>query len=379
MEKEMTAAKPDEWLSLTEIQESYYNKFMEQVSHGERKLLNALELTEKINSVQVGTTPRERVWFRNKASLYRYHLADDNGSLGQTRPRIPLLIIYALINKPYILDLRPNSSFIRYMLERGFDIFLLDWGTPGAEDAEMDLEDYVLEYIPRAIGKMRQITGQDDFSLLGYCMGGTMSAIYAAAHPDDQPKNLILLAAPIDFEKANTFSLWLQEQYFNVDLLVDGLGIIPADLIDYGTKMLKPFQNYVQNYLDLHGKLWDDHYVESWLAMNKWVNDGIPMAGETFRRWVIDFYRNNKLVKGKLTLGGKRVSLKNLDCSLLSIIADRDHLVPPDMSSTLVDMISSEDKTQHIISAGHVGMVAGRGAVTQLWPLIANWLEQRSV
>jgi polyhydroxyalkanoate synthase len=112
--------------------------------------------------------------------------------------------------------------------------------------------------------------------------------------------------------------------------------------------------------------------------MNKWVNDGIPMSGATFRRWVTDFYRGNKLVKGEMKLGDKHLHLQNIRCGLLNVIAERDHIVPPAMSKTTTIMVGSNDKTELNIPAGHVGMVAGRGAVKQLWPTIADWLEKRS-
>jgi polyhydroxyalkanoate synthase len=364
-----------------EMQGSIYDKLNEEFSNGQLRFINALELPEKMRNVQVGLTPRERIWYKNKASLYHYFLPDGGGALlepGQPKPRIPLLIVYALINKPYVLDLRPNSSFIDYMLQRGFEVYLLDWGTPSDEDGRIRLDDYVLDYIPRAIRKMRQHAGVNEFTLLGYCMGGTLSLLYTAARKDDQPENLILLASPVDFGQPNTFSLWLKEQYFNVDALVNTLGLVPGEMVDFGSKMLKPFQNYVQSYLDLHGKLWDDKFVESWVAMNKWVNDGIPMSGETFRQWVNDFYRHNKLLKGEMVLGSRQISLKDITCNLLSVIAERDHIVPPEMTRPLMNAVGSKDKYEHSIPAGHVGMVAGRGAVKQLWPMIGDWMEKRS-
>jgi len=377
----MTSGYNDVWLTNPELQGEMYKKFQEDIDHNRLSYINALELPEKMRKVQVGTTPRERIWSRNKAVLYRYHLPEDLDSLvktGQKKPRVPLLIVYALINKSYVLDLRPGSSFIAYMLQRGFDIFLLDWGTPAEEDANLNFEDYVLGYIRRAVQKVRQTAGVKEYSLLGYCMGGTLSTLYTATFTDDPPQNLILLASPIDFDQPNTFRVWLQDKYFDVDAMVNTLGLVPGEMIDFGSKMLKPFQNYVQSYMDLHGKLWDDKFVDSWVAMNKWVNDGIPMAGATFRRWVIDFYRGNKLVRGEMKLGDKHVHLQNIRCGLLNVIAERDHIVPPAMSKTTTIMAGGDDKTELNIPAGHVGMVAGRGAVKQLWPTIADWLEKRS-
>src|SRR6266513_797430 len=140
-----------------------------------------------------GQTPKEVIWTKNKAKLYHYEPTIEK------RFPIPILIIYALINRPYVLDLMPGNSFVEYMVKHGFDVFMLDWGTPGDEDKKLSFEDYVLDYIPRAVKKVLRASKAEEISLLGYCMGGTMTAMYAALFPDKPLRNLVLLTAPTDF------------------------------------------------------------------------------------------------------------------------------------------------------------------------------------
>src|SRR5579859_3281890 len=146
-------------------------------------------------SYPVGQTPKEVVWTLNKAKLYRYISMVPPE---QRRP-VPLLLVFALMNRPTILDLRPGASFIEYMVKRGFDVYLLDWGTPGPEDKHLKFDDYVLEYLPRAIRKLKSVSGSDTFSLLGWCIGAIITTMYAALRPNDGLRNLILLTAPLDF------------------------------------------------------------------------------------------------------------------------------------------------------------------------------------
>src|SRR5215472_8722590 len=115
----------------------------------------------------IALTPKELVWTLNKAKLYRYTPVVS----AQRRHRIPLLLVFAIMNRPYILDLRPGHSFVEFMVGRGFDVYLLDWGSPGFEDRHLKFDDYALEYLPRVIRKVKALSGCEEFSLLGWCMG----------------------------------------------------------------------------------------------------------------------------------------------------------------------------------------------------------------
>ena len=177
---------------------------------------------------------------------------------------MPLLLVFALMNKPYILDLRPGNSFIEYMVKQGYDVYLLDWGAPGPEDKDLKFDDYVLDYLPRAIRKVKAVSGSDEFSMLGWCIGAILSTIYAALRPDDGLKNLILLTAPLDFtdKTAGGFVRWVNDQCFDPDKIVDAFGNVPGEMIDYGAKALKPVENYIGSYLTLWDNLDNPRIVE---------------------------------------------------------------------------------------------------------------------
>lgn len=329
--------------------------------------------------VSVGLTPRETVWALNKTKLYRYQPTEPIDP--QDEKRVPLLLVYALINKPYIFDLRPGSSFIEYLVNQGFDVFLLDWGTPGPEDKKTSFDDYATQYLPRAVRRMLHVSGASEFSILGYCIGATLTALYAALNPEAPIRNIIFLTPPLDFSErdASLFSTWLDERYFDVDKLVDSLDNIPPEMVEVGAKLLKPVENFVGSYTTLYWEFMDDpDAVSNWKAMHKWIHDGVPFAGEAFRQWIKDYIRGNELIQSEHVVNGQRVDLANIRASLLNVIAEYDHLVPPSQSKSVMDLVSSEDKTLDIIPAGHVGLMGGRNARHKLWPRLAEWLALRS-
>lgn len=326
-----------------------------------------------LSEVAIGQTPKEVIWTRNKAKLYHYL------PVIEKRYPVPLLLVYALINKPYILDLRPGGSLIEYLLKRGYEVYLLDWGTPGYEDRHLKIDDYVLDYLPRAIKHTLRHAQASQISLLGYCLGAVLSVCCAALSDDLPLKNLILMAAPLDFSEKGLLRTWLDPEYFELDLIVDSYGLIPAEMLDFGLKLLKPFNNFVLTYTSLLNKSEDKQAVEAWASMQKWVNDGVPLAGETFRQWVRDFYLGNKLTSAQLILNGQQVDLAKIKISLLNIIAAKDHITLPSQSQPIMDLVSSRDKEQLILEGGHVGLVAGSGAVKGLWPALDSWLSSRSI
>ena len=324
----------------------------------------------------IAQTPKELVWTLNKAKLYRYiPVVAPEG-----RYRVPLLLVFALMNRPYILDLRPGHSFVEFMVSRGYDVFLLDWGVPGPEDKNLQFDDYALEYMPRAIRKLKAITGVEEFSVLGWCIGAILTTIYAAMRPDEGLRNLLLLTAPLDFSNKQglTFARWTDEKHFDVEKVLAAFGNMPGEMMDYGAKALKPVENYIGNYL----KLWDNvdnpQVVESWHAMNTWVTDNIPLAGGAFRQLIVDLYRNDRLMKGELMIRGQRVDLSRLRANLLTVIAEGDHITPPCQSEAVLAKVGSSDKEVFRVPGGHIGIMAGSGAHKRTWPHIDTWLGGRS-
>ncbi len=320
-----------------------------------------------------GQTPKETIWTKNKAKLY--HFQTETGKQHKT----PILIVYALINRPYILDLIPGNSLVEYLSEQGYDVYMLDWGIPGDEDADLSFEDYVLDYMPRAIRKVLRKSGEDQITLFGYCMGGTMCAMYASLFPETL-RNLVLLTAPTDFAEENIglYALFTSENHLDPGLLADAFGNIPGEMIDTGNRMLRPVTNYVGTYVSMWERIFEDKPMESWLAMNKWVNDGPPFPGATFKQWIRDFYQQNKLIKGEVYLRGRRVDLSNINIPILNVAGTKDHICTLPQAEATTNAVSSTDKEFFTLDAGHVGLMTGRGARQGLWPKLTDWLESRS-
>ncbi len=325
---------------------------------------------------KIAQTPKTLVWTLNKAKLYRYVPAVPEEQLHKT----PLLLVFAIMNRPYVLDLRPGHSFVEYMRNRGYDIYLLDWGAPGPEDRNLKFDDYALEYMPRVMRKLKSVSGRKQFNMLGWCLGALISTLYAALRPNDGLKNLILLTAPLDFsdKTSSGFVRWTNSDEFNADQIVDAFGNVPGGIIDYGAKSLKPVENFVGSYINLWDRIDDPKVVESWHAMNTWVRDNIDMAGGAYRQLINDFYKHNRLKEGTLLLRGERVDLKNLKANVLNVIAEADHITPPCQSEGIMDLLGCTDKEVFKVRGGHIGIMAGSGAEKTTWPHIDAWLAKRA-
>ena len=324
----------------------------------------------------IAQTPKELVWSLNKAKLYRYTPVVP----AEERYPIPLLLVFAIMNRPHILDLRPGHSFVEFMVGNGFDVYLLDWGIPGIEDKGTKLDDYAMEYLPRAIRKMKTVSGSEQFSMLGWCIGAILTTIYAAMRPEDGLKNLLLLTAPLDFSNRNqvTFARWTDERYFDVEKILAAFGNMPGEMIDYGAKALKPVDNYVTNYWKLWDNLDDPRAVEAWHAMNTWVTDNIPMAGAAYRQLIVELYRKNALIQNQLYVKNELVDLSKIRANLLTVIAAGDHITPPCQSEAILGKVSSTDKETYHVPGGHIGIMAGSRAHRTTWPHIQQWLSARS-
>ncbi len=353
-----------------------------------RKYATGAHLILQVSEIETGRTPREVVWQEDKARLYRYKPA------AEKRFPVPVLLVYALILRPYIVDLVPGNSLVEYLGNEGFDVYLLDWGVPGDEDRQLSFENYVLDYLPEAVEQVLSNSGAEELSLFGYCQGGTMSLMYASLFPGKPPKNLILLATPVDFAPDNPglFGLWSvltsgkyfePDLFFDPDLVVETFGNFPANVpsrfTGAATSTLKPLADY---YARVHARLWENveqkKAFESFLAVSKWVDDGVPFPGEAFRRWIRDFYYKNKLAKGEFELRGRRVDLSNVECPVLNIAGEKDYISPLSQAEPTMDLVGSEDKEFLVLDAGHMGLMASPIAKEELWPRVRDWLESRS-
>ena len=348
----------------------------EQIHKGLTRYAEGVKVVVDSLEAPVGLTPKETVWTLNKTKLYRYIPTRPE----EERHPVPLLLVYALINKPFIFDLAPDRSYIEYMVDQGFDVYLLDWGSPGPEDRHTTFDDYVTLYLHRAVRKMLRVSGAKEITMLGYCLGATLVTVYAALYADAPIRNLILLTAPIDFSSPpeGSMAMWLEEERLDVDNLVGAFDNVPGELIRLWAKMLKPAENFVGAYVSVWKALDDRTAVEGWQAINRWVEDVIPFAGAAFRQFVQEYVRGNELIKGQHEIEGQRVDLANIDAALLNIVAKYDHLVAQSQSESLMELVSSEDKELRVIPSTHVGIMASGRARYKLWPELVEWLAPRS-
>jgi polyhydroxyalkanoate synthase len=316
----------------------------------------------------VGLTPKELVWRKNKARLYRYVRTEPASH------RTPIFLVLPLINRAYILDLRPGASFVEFLLGEGFDVFLIDWGTPGDEDRALDVTALVTRYLPRAAKAIQRTTGADQMTVLGYCIGGVLATCFAALHPH-VVRNLVLLTAPLDFAEAGQFGRMTARDTFPVERLTETFPIVPGQVPDIGSKLLNPIANYVGTYTRLWERLGDPTFdVQAWQAMYRWVNDSVPFAGAAFRQWIVEFYQENRLARDMLEMDGRPVRLSAIRSPVLNIAASRDQIAPRATTSTVTKRVGSVDASEILIEGGHVGIVVGRSASQNLWPRVGTWL-----
>jgi polyhydroxyalkanoate synthase len=336
-----------------------------------QRLLNLPQVMRAALETRGSATPRDIVMREGTHELVRYRR-----DTPATQPD-PVLLCYALVNRPYILDLEPGKSVVEQYLRRGFEVYLIDWGVPSHADRGFDLEHYVA-FLAKAADLVRREHRRPSVHLLGYCMGGTLGALLAATEPE-MVKTLSLLAAPLDFSgRESLLNLWTQPRHFDVDDFLDRHGNCPAWFLQLCFLYMNPVRNFVDKPIAFYEHLDDPRAVASTLALERWLNDNIPVAGATFRQFVKNLYQRNELVNGEFVLGGQRVDLGRIRCPLLLLTAKNDHLVPPGSTEGVRPHVGSGDVTSMGLSAGHVGLVVGGKAHQRFWPEATRWAAERS-
>jgi polyhydroxyalkanoate synthase len=353
-----------------DLMRRWQEQFQEDTARNLGRLKNFVELTRDPDAHGLGPSPREEVYRKRKARLYRY-------ASERTRTTPVLFVPNLGISRPYIFDLLTGSSFVEHLTGQGFDFYLLDWGVFGPEDNDLTLERCVTRILPRMIAKTLATSGAEELSILGYCMGAPLSASYLGITPDAPVKNFVDMAGPIDFSRIGLFGKWLDKRWFDADRFVDTLGQIPSEAVRLGFKMLKPPMD-LQTGINLWWNLWNDNYVRGFKALNQWANEYKPFPGEFFRQWVKDFYQDNKLIKGELVLDGRTARLETITCPVLVVGAREDNIAPPPSVKALIDAVGSSDKQYLELPGGHISLVAGRAAYKDCWPTVSSWLAERS-
>jgi polyhydroxyalkanoate synthase len=332
----------------------------------------ALEQTERIENVEVGQTPSEVVYEENKLELLHYEPMTDE------QHDVPILIVYALINKPFILDLQPDRSVVRRLLEAGHDVYLIDWNEPSKLDQHLTLDDYVNRYIDNCVDVVRERSGQDSINILGYCMGGTMTAMYTAHH-QEKVRTLGLMAAGLCFDDTGgVLELWGDGDYYDPEDVVDVFGTVPAEMLDVGFAVMDPVANYVSKYVRLYDNLENDEFVENFARMERWLGEGIDVAGETYVQFLEDIYQDNKLYDNELYVGGQHVDVTSIEVPILQITGEYDHLIPSESSKPFNEVVGSDDTEVIEYPTGHIGLAVSGSSHTDVWPHVAEWYLEKS-
>jgi polyhydroxyalkanoate synthase len=331
--------------------------------------LTTFQQLSEVEEVDVATAPKEEVWHDGKVKLYRFQ--NDN----VTSP-VPLMITYALVNRPDMMDLQPDRSVIRRLLDHGIDVYLIDWGYANRADRYKTMDDYINGYMDDAVDFIREKHQLEKIHLLGVCQGGTFSVIYSALYPE-KVQSLITMVTPIEFDvKEGLLFRW--SKAIDVDAIVDGCnGVVPGDFLNMGFDLMKPLSK-VRKYTGLPKMLENKDRLMNFLRMEKWVADSPDQPGETYRQFIKDLFQQNKLVKGELKVGNKKVDLKKVQAPLLNIFAKDDHIVPPESTKPLNDYVDSKDAQTYEFPGGHIGVFVGSRSQKDLSPTIANWLKERS-
>ncbi len=334
------------------------------------KLQKGYRTLKDIDKVEVATTPKELVWECDKVKMYHY--------IRQTPPKckIPVLVSFAIMNRHDVLDLQPDRSLMKKLLEEGLDIYIMDWGYPSRADRYITMEDYILGYMNDAIDFVRERHNVQKIHKMGICQGGLFSLIYAAIHPE-KLQTLTTYVAPYDFTNANCNMLYNWAKNLDVDAMVDSVGLVSADMLNSAFSMLKPSMD-VAKYFGVMDMMEDKEKLMNFLRMEKWKNDCPDLSGEMYRKYIKDFFQDNKLIKGTFELDGKKVDLKNMNIPFLNVYATDDNIIPNTSTTAVMDYIGSKDKQLYAFPGGHIGVFVGAKSQKELAPSVAKWVMDRS-
>ncbi len=333
------------------------------------RLNKAIALATNPPKVEVGMTPHSTVYREDRLQLFHY----DTPPAFKGKERPPVLLVYALINRPYIMDLQPGLSVVEDLLAKGLDVYLVDWGSPTLEDKDLTVNDYVNGYVDHCVEKVRKISGEDKISLLGYCMGGTFTTMYTALHPE-RIRKLGLMAAPVAFTSTQSLlNVWAHAPGFDAWKIARTYGLVPPQFFNSAFDMLDPLRTGYEKYRALLMRLDDTEFIENFLRMEKWNLDGIPMAGPTYAEVVTNGYQKDMLVKGTWKLDGKTLHLENIRMPVASIVGTQDTIVPAECTVRGLGYMGSKEKVHFELPSGHIGLSTSRKGHREMWPAVAEW------
>jgi poly(3-hydroxyalkanoate) synthetase len=278
-----------------------------------------------------------------------------------------LLLVPSLVNRAYVLDLAPGRSMARWLAAHGLRVLLLDWGWPGEVERGFTLTDYIAGRLERAI-----LAAGERVILGGYCMGGLL-AVAAAQRRPELVAGLALLATPWDFHAADPGrAAAVARMAPMLEPTLALVGTLPVDVLQMLFALLDPFG--VVNKYRAFGRLeQDSDRARQFVALEDWLNDGVPLAAPVARECLTSWYGANAPSRGDWRVAGLPVDPRRLDLPAFVAVPGRDRIVPPESARPLAALIPGA--TLHTPTAGHIGMAAGSGAETALWRPLLEWVR----
>ncbi|RLI81350.1 class III poly(R)-hydroxyalkanoic acid synthase subunit PhaC [Archaeoglobales archaeon] len=288
--------------------------------------------------------------------------------------RIPVLIVYAYINRPYVLDLHDRVSVVKKMLKKGLDIWMIDWGYPKRADKFTEIRDYI-DYIDFCVDHICQQKKVDKLTLHGYCLGATLAVIYASLYPK-KVKNLVIQAPPINFETSNTLALWAKS--IDPTKVVEAMGNASGELLNTSFLLVDPIRLAVGKYQSLLDNLDNEGFARNFFYMDQWIFDSPAIPGKVYEEYITRWYQRNEIMKGTYDIDGKKINLKNIKMPILALIAEKDHITPPEATLPFFEKVPSKDKLLLKVDKGHIGLSVSSHSHKTLWERAINWIVERS-
>lgn len=332
--------------------------------------LKTLDVLQSIEQVDVGTAEKELVFSQDKLRLYRFVSTQKKKNI------TPILIVYALVNRYYMMDLDQERSLIRRLLEQGMDVYLIDWGYPDPADRMLDMDDYVNGYLADSVEAVKKDSGFEQINILGVCQGGTLSLCYSAIYPQNI-KNIITMVTPVDFSAGNN-TLRELAQYIDMELVSQALGNTSGDEMNRSFASLNPITLNYLKFIKANKTMADKEKALFFLRMEKWINDSPDQAGRMICEFVSKNFQANLLIKGQLQIGDDIVDLANITQPVLNIFGAFDHIVPPQASKALGKYIKSSDYTEAEFKSGHIGIYVSSKCNKEIPQTIATWVSDHN-
>ena len=320
----------------------------------------------------VGQSPKQVVHIRRPMIVYHYR------PTRQDVYRVPILLVMAITNRGYIFDLAPRHSVVEYLVDYGFDVYMLEWQPVTQDEQHLTFSDYVTDFIPDAIRHVQTHCGEREVSLVGYCAGGVMSVISAALNPGGPVRNLVCLTTPIDFRHMRLFQAWTDRRHLDLNRLVAALGNVPPELTTAMFEMLRPASRIV-GLANVWENACDENFVQSYRLLSRWSYDALWIAAGYFQEGIRMLFWDNLLCQNRMIVGGETVDLRHIRIPVFHGIAAHDHIVPRECTRPLTELVGSRDTQEAVVPGGHLSVVAGRNATRRLWPRVSMWLASRSL